>query len=42
MRMSVSNDQMLLPHIMRCSRDQLGLEVGMEVFAQVKNMALHA
>jgi molybdopterin-binding protein len=32
----------LLSRITRRSRDQLGLEVGMEVFAQVKSVALTA
>jgi len=42
LRMSVGSGQMLLSRITRRSRDQLGLAVGMEIFAQVKSVALIA
>jgi len=42
LRMSVGSGQMLLSRITRRSRDHLGLAVGMEVFAQVKSVALMA
>jgi len=41
-RMQVGDSHMLLSRITRRSRDQLGLAVGMEVFAQVKSVALIA
>ena len=41
-RMKVGDEHMLLSRITRRSRDQLGLAVGMEVFAQVKSVALIA
>jgi molybdate transport system ATP-binding protein len=40
-RLSIG-DSMLLSRITRRSRDHLGLRVGMEVFAQVKSVALMA
>ena len=42
LRMAVGGGQMLLSRITRRSRDQLGLTVGMELFAQVKSVALIA
>jgi len=42
LRMSVGSGQMLLSRITRRSCDQLGLVPGMEVFAQVKSVALIA
>ncbi len=39
-RMTAGDEHMLLSRITRRSRDQLGLVVGMEVFAQVKSVAL--
>ncbi len=42
LRMSVGSGQLLLSRITRRSRDQLGLRPGMEVFAQVKSVALIA
>ena len=42
LRMSVGSGQMLLSRITRRSCDQLGLMPGMEVFAQVKSVALIA
>ena len=42
LRMSVGSGQILLSRITRRSRDQLGLMPGMEVFAQVKSVALIA
>lgn len=39
-RMKVGDEHVLLSRITRRSRDQLGLAVGMEVFAQVKSVAL--
>jgi len=42
LRMSVGSGQILLSRITRRSRDQLGLAPGMEVFAQVKSVALIA
>jgi molybdate transport system ATP-binding protein len=41
-RLTVGDEHMLLARITRRSRDQLGLVVGMEVFAQVKSVALIA
>lgn len=41
-RMTVGESHVLLSRITRRSRDQLGLAVGMEVFAQVKSVALMA
>ena len=38
----VVGGQMLLSRITRRSRDLLGLTIGMEVFAQVKSVALIA
>lgn len=40
--LSVGGGQILLSRITRRSRDQLGLAVGMEIFAQVKSVALIA
>ena len=42
LRMSVGNSHVLLSRITRRSRDQLGLAPGMDVFAQVKSVALIA
>jgi molybdate transport system ATP-binding protein len=42
LRLAIGDGQMLLSRITRRSRDQLGLETGMEVFAQVKSVALIA
>ncbi|MDO8292578.1 MAG: molybdenum ABC transporter ATP-binding protein [Gallionella sp.] len=42
LRMSVGSGKLLLSRITRRSRDQLGLKPGMEVFAQVKSVALIA
>ncbi|MEO8331065.1 MAG: molybdenum ABC transporter ATP-binding protein [Gallionella sp.] len=42
LRLAVGTGHMLLSRITRRSRDQLGLVVGMEVFAQVKSVALTA
>lgn len=42
LRMSVGSGKLLLSRITRRSRDQLGLAQGMEVFAQVKSVALIA
>ncbi|KXS32981.1 MAG: Molybdate ABC transporter, ATP-binding protein ModC [Candidatus Gallionella acididurans] len=42
LRMEVGGGQMLLSRITRRSRDQLGLTVDMELFAQVKSVALIA
>jgi molybdate transport system ATP-binding protein len=42
LRLASGGGQMLLARITRRSRDQLGLAVGMEVFAQVKSVALIA
>lgn len=42
LRLAVGGEHMLLSRITRRSRDQLGLAVGMEVFAQVKSVALIA
>src|SRR3989338_9158141 len=42
LRLSVGSGQLLLSRITRRSRDQLNLVVGMEVFAQVKSVALIA
>ncbi len=42
LRMSVGSGKLLLSRITRRSRDQLGLARGMEVFAQVKSVALIA
>ncbi|MDH4234726.1 MAG: molybdenum ABC transporter ATP-binding protein, partial [Gallionella sp.] len=42
LRMSVGNGQVVLSRITRRSRDQLNLVIGMEVFAQVKSVALIA
>jgi molybdate transport system ATP-binding protein len=41
-RMKVGDSQMLLSRITRRSCDQLGLAPGMEVYAQVKSVALIA
>lgn len=41
-RLTVGDEHMLLSRITRRSRDQLGLAAGMEVFAQVKSVALTA
>jgi molybdate transport system ATP-binding protein len=41
-RLSIGDEYVLLARITRRSRDQLGLAVGMEVFAQVKSVALIA
>lgn len=40
LRLAVGNEHMLLSRITRRSRDQLRLETGMEVYAQVKSVAL--
>ena len=42
LRLAVGGTQSILSRITRRSRDQLGLAVGMEVFAQVKSVALIA
>ena len=42
LRLTIGGGQMLLSRITRRSRDQLGLALGMEVFAQVKSVALIA
>jgi molybdate transport system ATP-binding protein len=42
LRLAVGNEHVLLSRITRRSRDHLGLVVGMEVFAQVKSVALTA
>jgi molybdate transport system ATP-binding protein len=42
LRLAAGGGQLLLSRITRRSRDQLGLAVGMEVFAQVKSVALIA
>jgi molybdate transport system ATP-binding protein len=42
LRLAVGGEHILLSRITRRSRDQLKLEVGMEVFAQVKSVALIA
>lgn len=42
LRLAIGDQQMLLSRITRRSRDQLGLAPGMEVFAQVKSVALIA
>jgi molybdate transport system ATP-binding protein len=42
LRLSVGSGQLLLSRITRRSRDQLGLAPGMEVYAQVKSVALIA
>ena len=42
LRLAAGDGQMLLSRITRRSRDQLGLTTGMEVFAQVKSVALIA
>lgn len=42
LRIAVGDSQVLLSRITRRSRDQLGLSVGMTVFAQVKSVALMA
>jgi len=42
LRLAVGGEHMLLSRITRRLRDQLGLAVGMEVFAQVKSVALIA
>ncbi len=42
LRLAVGEKQTLLSRITRRSRDQLGLVVGMEVYAQVKSVAVHA
>jgi molybdate transport system ATP-binding protein len=42
LRLTVGSGQIILSRITRRSRDQLGLAVGMEVFAQVKSVALIA
>ncbi|MDP1996732.1 MAG: molybdenum ABC transporter ATP-binding protein [Gallionella sp.] len=42
LRLAVGGEHMLLSRITRRSRDQLGLVPGMEVFAQVKSVALIA
>jgi molybdate transport system ATP-binding protein len=41
-RMTVGESQVLLSRITRRSRDQLGLTVGMDIFSQVKSVALIA
>jgi len=41
-RLTIGDEHVLLSRITRRSRDQLGLAVGMEVFAQVKSVALIA
>jgi len=41
-RMAAGESQVLLSRITRRSRDQLGLTVGMDIFAQVKSVALIA
>jgi molybdate transport system ATP-binding protein len=42
LRLAVGGEHILLSRITRRSRDQLGLAVGMEVYAQVKSVALIA
>lgn len=42
LRLTTGDGQVLLSRITRRSRDQLGLAPGMEVFAQVKSVALIA
>lgn len=42
LRLTVGGEHILLSRITRRSRDQLGLVVGMEIFAQVKSVALIA
>jgi molybdate transport system ATP-binding protein len=42
LRLAVGGEHMLLSRITRRSSDQLGLAVGMEVYAQVKSVALIA
>jgi len=42
LRLTVGSGQIILSRITRRSRDQLGLAVGMELFAQVKSVALIA
>ena len=42
LRLAVGGEHILLSRITRRSRDQLGLAVGMEIFAQVKSVALVA
>lgn len=42
LRLTVGSGQIILSRITRRSRDQLGLAVGMEVYAQVKSVALIA
>ena len=42
LRLAVAGGQILLSRITRRSRDHLGLTVGMEIFAQVKSVALIA
>ncbi len=42
LRLAVADGQMLLSRITRRSRDQLGLTAGMQIFAQVKSVALIA
>jgi molybdopterin-binding protein len=42
LRLAVGGEHILQSRITRRSRDQLGLAVGMEVFAQVKSVALIA
>jgi len=42
LRLAVGGEHILLSRITRRSRDQLGLAVGMEIFAQVKSVALIA
>jgi molybdate transport system ATP-binding protein len=42
LRLALGGEQVLLSRITRRSRDQLGLVIGMEVFAQVKSVALIA
>jgi len=42
LRLTVGSGQIILSRITRRSRDQLGLVVGMEVYAQVKSVALIA
>jgi molybdopterin-binding protein len=42
LRLAAGDGQILLSRITRRSRDQLNLTIGMEVFAQVKSVALIA
>ncbi len=42
LRLAIGGEHILLSRITRRSRDQLGLAVGMEIFAQVKSVALIA